>query len=100
MGTVADRGVPASRIVQAVAALMVIAAGVGLAWVLWARVAHTFRTAKPVKVPTIHRVSGIVWAQRVFTSRVSFEGWLDAHGETYAAWSAHHPRLARVLETP
>lgn len=99
MSTVVARRVPTSRIVQAVIALLVIAAGVVVAWVLWARVAHTFRTAKPVKVPTIHPVTGVVWSHRVFTSASSMAAWLSVHGETYSSWAARHPRLARVFET-
>lgn len=99
MSSVAARSVPVSRLVQALLALAVIVAGVILAWFAWARVAHTFRTAEPVKVPTIHPVSGVVWADRVFTSRSSFEVWLGEHGQTYTAWAARYPRLARILET-
>jgi hypothetical protein len=65
----------------------------------WYRVAHTLSTARPVKVPTIHPVSGIVWGNRVFNSRQALTAWLHAHGHSYARWASRYPNLARVLET-
>lgn len=63
----------------------------------WYRVAHTLRTARPVKVPTIHPVSGIVWGDRVFTSRRELTAWLHSRGASYARWASRYPDLARVL---
>ena len=65
----------------------------------WYRVAHTLQTARPVKVPTIHPVSGIVWGNRVFNSRPALAAWLHSHGHSYATWASRYPKLARVLET-
>jgi hypothetical protein len=65
----------------------------------WYRVAHTLSTARPVKVPTIHPVSGVVWGDRVFNSRRALTAWLHARGATYARWAAHNPALASVLES-
>lgn len=65
----------------------------------WYRVAHTLRTARPVKVPTIHPVSGIVWGDRVFNSRQALTTWLHARGASYARWASRNPDLARVLTT-
>lgn len=63
----------------------------------WYRVAHTLRTARPVKVPTIHPVSGIVWGDRVFNSRQALTEWLHSRGASYAKWASRNPDLARVL---
>jgi hypothetical protein len=63
----------------------------------WYRVAHTLRTARPVKVPTIHPVSGIVWGDRVFNSRQALTAWLHSRGASYARWASRNPDLARVL---
>ena len=68
----------------------------GLAWY---RVAHTLETAKPVKVPTIHPVSGIIWAGRVFNSRAAMAAWLHSRGASYARWEKRNPELARILAT-
>jgi hypothetical protein len=65
----------------------------------WYRVAHTLKTARPVKVPTIHPVSGVVWGDRVFNSRPALASWLHARGASYARWASRHPDLARVLAT-
>ena len=69
----------------------------GAAAFSWYRVAHTLRTARPVKVPTIHPVSGVVWADRVFNSRQALTAWLHSRGATYARWASRNPDLARVL---
>jgi hypothetical protein len=66
----------------------------------WYRVAHTLSDARPVKVPTIHPVSGVVWGGRVFNSREAMALWLHSRGASYARWSARYPTLARILETP
>jgi hypothetical protein len=65
----------------------------------WYRVAHTLSNARPVKVPTIHPVSGVVWGDRVFNSRRALTMWLHSRGATYASWASHNPALARVLES-
>jgi hypothetical protein len=65
----------------------------------WYRVAHTLKTARPVRVPTIHPVSGVVWGDRVFESRQALAAWLHARGASYARWAARNPDLARVLES-
>lgn len=74
--------------------LALIAAGLS-----WYRVAHTLKTARPVKVPTIHPVTGIVWGDRVFNSRPALTAWLHARGASYARWASRNPALARVLES-
>jgi hypothetical protein len=76
------------------ALLALVAAGFS-----WYRVAHTLQTAKPVKVPTIHPVSGVVWGGRVFNSRQALTAWLHSRGASYARWASRNPNLARVLET-
>jgi hypothetical protein len=63
----------------------------------WYRVAHTLRTARPVRVPTIHPVSGVFWGDRVFSSRQALTAWLNARGASYARWASRNPDLARVL---
>ena len=65
----------------------------------WYRVAHTLKTARPVKVPLIHPVSGVVWGDRVFESRQALTAWLHARGATYARWASRNPDLARVLDS-
>jgi len=71
----------------------------GFASLAWYRVAHTLSTAKPVKVPTIHAISGIIWAGRVFNSRHEMATWLHSRGASYARWETRNPELARVLNT-
>ena len=68
-----------------------------MAGVAWYRVAHTLSTAKPVKVPTIHPVSGVIWAGRVFNSRQEMARWLNSRGASYARWEQRNPDLARIL---
>lgn len=63
----------------------------------WYRVAHTLKTARPVKVPTIHPVTGVVWGDRVFNSRQALTAWLNARGASYARWASRNPDLARVF---
>jgi hypothetical protein len=77
----------------------VILVFLALAGIAWYRVAHTLRTAKPVTVPTIHPVSGIVWGGRVFNTRREMAIWLHSRGASYARWEERNPNLARVLET-
>lgn len=95
------RGTRGAANVQVVVLLVVAATLLGLvaAGVTWYRVAHTLQTARPVKVPTIRPVSGVVWGGRVFSSRQALTAWLNARGATYARWSARNPDLARILET-
>lgn|GEM_PF-5446239 len=76
------------------AVLALFAAGLS-----WYRVAHTLQTARPVKVPTIHPVSGVVWGGRVFNSRPQLTAWLKARGASYARWASRNPDLARILES-
>lgn len=75
-----------------------IVLGMAVAAVAWYRVAHELSTARPVKVPTIRPVSGVVWGGRVFQTRGSLAAWLRSRGVSYAHWAAHNPALARVLE--
>jgi hypothetical protein len=82
--------------VSVLVALTVSLAAAGLAWY---RVAHQLSTARPVKAPTIHPLSGVVWAGRVFSSRLALTAWLHSRGATYARWAAHNPTLARILTT-
>lgn len=98
MSALAVRGVPVSSLVRTFVTVAVILVGIGLASLAWARVAHKFTTAKPVEVPAIHSVTGVVWGDRVFSSRPAIAAWLREHGATYAAWAARYPRLARVVE--
>lgn len=70
-----------------------------LAGLAWYRVAHTLSSAKPVKVPTIHSISGVIWAGRVFNSRQEMAAWLHSRGASYARWEARNPELARILDT-
>jgi hypothetical protein len=65
----------------------------------WYRVAHTLQTAKPVKVPTIHPVSSVVWGGRVFISKAGLAAWLHSRGASYSRWASRNPNLARVFET-
>jgi hypothetical protein len=91
------RGAPVRAqvvLLSVLTALMLIVAGFS-----WYRVAHTLKTAKPVKVPTIHAVTGIVWGDRVFNSRPALTAWLHARGASYARWAARNPDLARILAT-
>jgi hypothetical protein len=83
-----------AQIVLLVVLTMVALLAAGFSWY---RVAHTLRTARPVKVPTIHPVSGVFWGDRVFSSRQALTAWLNARGASYARWASRNPDLARVL---
>lgn len=95
----AHRTSPLARRLRLALTVVVMLAGLLTATVVWLRVAHTLSRAHPVTVPTIHPVSGVVWANRVFSSQHSLEVWLRSHGTSYATWAGRHPRLAAVLET-
>jgi hypothetical protein len=49
------------------------------------------RPAQPTQ-----RADSLVWAERVFPTRHSFETWLRARGASYATWALRHPS-ARVV---
>jgi flagellar basal body-associated protein FliL len=85
--------------VQVLVLVLLILLCVALAGIAWYRVAHTLQTAKPVKVPTIHPVTGIIWAGRVFNTKQEMANWLHDRGASYVRWEQHNPDLARVLET-
>ena len=50
------------------------------------------RPAQPAAGP-----ASLVWAERVFPTRHSFDTWLRARGASYAAWAARHPSAAAVF---
>lgn len=77
----------------------VIALGLTTAGLAWYEVAHALSTARPVKVPTIRPVSGVVWGGRVFQTKGSLATWLHDRGASYSTWADRHPALAHVLET-
>jgi hypothetical protein len=79
--------------------ILLIVLCMALAGLAWYRVAHTLSTAKPVKVPQIHSVTAIIWADRVFNSRAEMAAWLHSRGASYATWAARNPELARILNT-
>jgi hypothetical protein len=49
------------------------------------------RPAQPTQ-----RADSLVWAERVFPTRNSFETWLRARGASYTTWALRHPS-ARVV---
>jgi hypothetical protein len=79
--------------------ILLIVLCLALAGLAWYRVAHTLQTAKPVKVPTIHSISGVIWAGRVFNSKQEMAVWLHSRGASYARWEARNPELASILDT-
>jgi hypothetical protein len=42
--------------------------------------------------------TGFVWADRVFTSKSAFDGWLRARGGDYETWADRHPAAAADVE--
>jgi len=88
-----------SKSVQVLVLVLLIFLCLALAGIAWYRVAHTLTTARPVKVPTIHPVSGIIWGGRVFSSRQQMANWLHDRGASYARWEERNPDLARILNT-
>jgi hypothetical protein len=41
--------------------------------------------------------TGLVWADRVFTSRQDLAHWLQARGSSYEGWAARHPGVANTF---
>ena len=50
----------------------------------------------PVK--QMQRPNSLVWAERVFPSKQSFEKWLRARGASYATWASRHPSAKVVFD--
>ena len=69
----------------------------GAATLAWLRVAQKLQHAKPVQVPQIHRVTGVAWDGRVFTSEKAFDRFLRARGSSFDRWSRAHSGPASVL---
>jgi len=74
-------------------ALLAGIVAVGIAWWL---VIQQLRSVEPVA--THVRAAGIVWNDRVFTSRVELAKWLGRHGVDYSRWSAKHPGALRIVD--
>jgi hypothetical protein len=51
---------------------------------------------EPVK--QTQRPDSLVWAERVFPSRHSFETWLQARGASYATWAQRHSSAAVIFD--
>jgi hypothetical protein len=51
----------------------------------------------PIK--STQRPDSLVWAERVFPTRPSFETWLRARGASYTKWALRHPSAAAVFES-
>jgi hypothetical protein len=100
VNTVATRRTPSTPGFQPWLLVAAIALGLALAGFAWYRVAHVLSAARPVKVPTIHPVSGVVWGGRVFSSRSSMAAWLHSRGASYSRWAERNPALARALAAP
>jgi hypothetical protein len=43
--------------------------------------------------------SGVLWGERVFTTRAQLTTWLNARGARYSRWSKRHPVAARALRS-
>lgn len=99
MNATATNRTPATQWLSVMLVSVAMVIGLAAAGLAWYRVAHALTTARPVKVPTIRPVSGIVWGGRVFETRAALAAWLHSRGATYATWAERHPALARVLET-
>jgi hypothetical protein len=50
------------------------------------------RPAQPTAGP-----ASLVWAERVFPTRNSFDTWLRARGASYETWAARHPSAAAAF---
>jgi hypothetical protein len=48
--------------------------------------------------PPAPRPTGVVWADRVFTTRRDLGAWLEARGSNYSVWAVRHPALASTFE--
>jgi hypothetical protein len=87
------RALPKLLIVLVIAALLVVA---GL---LWLDVVQKMRHASPVPVPKGPPFpSAIVWGDHVFSSRTEFARWLHSKGASYSHWRKRFPSEAAVLE--
>lgn len=42
--------------------------------------------------------TAFVWADRVFSSKGAFDGWLRSRGSTYVQWATRHPAAAATVE--
>lgn len=56
----------------------------------WYTVARTLADAKPVARSSVSP-SGVVWGDRVFTSRDDLTAWLHRRGAAYSVWASRHP---------
>lgn len=99
MNAAATRRTPTTQWARLWLLIATIVVGLMVAGIAWYRVAHALSTARPVKVPTIHPVSGVVWGDRVFETKGALAAWLRSRGTSYSTWAVRHPALARVLET-
>ena len=76
--------------------LLIIAALVAIA-IPWYTVARTIANAKPADRSPVMS-SGVVWAERVFTSKPPLTAWLRRHGVAYSVWAGRHPVAGSALE--
>jgi hypothetical protein len=53
--------------------------------------------AKPVRGAFVP-VTGVIWANRVFSDRRSLAVWLHYRGAAYTVWARRHRPASRVLE--
>ena len=75
-----------------------------LAWLLalatiavpWVVVARTMAHPPPPAAST-GKPTGLVWGERVFTSRGTLGHWLHVRGVAYSVWSGRHPPAAKRL---
>jgi hypothetical protein len=77
--------------------LLAILGAAGLLVLTWSKVVATLANIKPIEPPKSH-VSSIVWADRVFENPAALRRWLRGRGQSYEAWSTHHPRQAAIIE--
>jgi hypothetical protein len=75
-------------------ALLVILAAISAPWYL---VGQTLANAKPAARSSLTS-SGVVWGDRVFTSRGPLAAWLHFRGVAYVVWGRRHPLAWRTLE--
>jgi hypothetical protein len=55
------------------------------------------RSVNDEPIGAANGATGVLWGDRVFTSRRQLTTWLNAHGARYDRWSRRHPRAAALL---
>jgi len=76
--------------------LFAIAASTALA-VPFYLVGRQIADAKPVRGAFVP-VTGIIWADRVFSEQRTLAAWLHYRGASYTVWAQRHQQASKVLQ--